>query len=128
MISGSRLERLEEVIRTPEIGADGSIPPPIIREDTLMPVSMAAPQILDQAFFEIRANLLELAASFDRLDRGEGSVRDDPRIKQIHEALQVLLEERRDRAEEVQLIFSLPYNDDWQDNYNINRRFPRERS
>jgi len=93
-----------------------------------MPVSMAAPQILDQAFFEIRANLLELAASFDRLDRGEGSVRDDPRIKQIHEALQVLLEERRDRAEEVQLIFSLPYNDDWQDNYNINRRFPRERS
>ena len=88
-----------------------------------MPIPMAAPQVLDQAFFETRAKLLELAASFDRLDRGEGSVRDDPRIKQIHEALQVLLEERRDRAEEVQLIFSLPYNDNWQDNYNINRRF-----
>ena len=93
-----------------------------------MPIPMAAPQVLDQAFFETRAKLLELAASFDRLDRGEGSVRDDPRIKQIHEALQVLLEERRDRAEEVQLIFSLPYNDNWQDNYNINRHFPRERS
>ena len=67
----------------------------------------------------MRAKLLELAASFDRLDRGDGSVQIDSRLKRIHEALEVLQDERRDRAEQIQLIFSRPYDDDWQKEFEM---------
>ena len=84
-----------------------------------MPIPMAAPEVLDREFLELRAKLLELAASFDRLDRGEGSVADDPRMKSVRKGLQVLLEERGNRAEEIQMLFSLPYEEDWQQKYDI---------
>lgn len=80
---------------------------------------MPADKVLDREFLEIRAKILELAASFDRLDRGEGSVLQDPRMKPIEESLQVLQQPGADRAEKVQMIFSREYDDDWRKRFGV---------
>ena len=74
-----------------------------------MPHSLARPQILDRELLGIRAKLIELAATLDRIDRGEGSLADDPRMEKIRRSLQVLLAPSPGRAEQVLSIFSLPY-------------------
>ncbi len=84
-----------------------------------MSIPMTASQVLDREFLEIRAKVLELAASFDRLDRAEGVVAGDPRLSLIHEAINVLQSEADDRAEQVQLIFSLHYDDEWQKKFDM---------
>ena len=43
-----------------------------------MPIPLDAPEVLQREFLEIRARLLQVAASLDRLGRAEGSVADDP--------------------------------------------------
>ncbi len=82
-----------------------------------MATPMSAPAVLDREYLELRAKILQLAASFDRLDRGEGNVLDDRRMSLIREGLEVLLEGNSDRAEQIQLIFSRPYEDDWQKSF-----------
>lgn len=79
-----------------------------------MPASMNAEKVLDREFLEIRAKILELAASFDRLDRGEGSVRNDRRMRLIHQGLSLLQQDSADRAEQLQLLFSREYDANWQ--------------
>jgi hypothetical protein len=82
---------------------------------------MPSAAVLDREFLEIRAKILELGASFDRLDRGDGSVGEDPRMTKIREALSVLQEKSGERAEQIQLIFSRAYDDDWQKTLNVTR-------
>ena len=82
---------------------------------------MSANEVLDREYLELRAKILELAASFDRLDRAEGFVKDDPRLALLHEGIDVLKDTNGDRAEQVQLLFSLPYDDDWQQKFNLPR-------
>ena len=84
-----------------------------------MPIPLTAPEILDRVYLEIRAKLLEVAASFDRLDRAEGAVADDPRLARVRQALAVLSADAPDRAEQVQLLFSLPYDADWRATFQI---------
>ncbi len=79
-----------------------------------MPIPLAAAELLDREFLTVRAKLIDLAAALDRFDRAEGTVADDPRIDQIRQSLQLLSGKASDRAEQVQLIFSLPYREDWQ--------------
>lgn len=83
---------------------------------------MTAQQVLNREFLEIRAKILELAASFDRLERSEGSVTDDQRLERIHEALSVLGEGGGGRAERVQLIFSRSYEEAWPEKYGLSTR------
>ena len=87
-----------------------------------MPIPMTAPQILNREFLEMRTRILDLAAALDRIDRGGESVEDDPRINKLFEALDVLREDQGDRAEQVQLIFSRPYDDDWQRHLQLRSR------
>ena len=88
-----------------------------------MAIPMNSPEILDREFFEIRAKILEIAAAFDRLDRSMGEISHDARLKLIEEALNVLQElDREDRAEQVQLIFSREYNDQWQEEFGISSK------
>jgi hypothetical protein len=70
-------------------------------------------EVFDQEFLPIRAKLLEVAASLDRLDRASGSLTSESRMAQVHAAIQVLLRPTNDRAEKIQLIFSRPFEDDW---------------
>lgn len=81
-----------------------------------------AADVLNREFLEIRCKILELAAAMDRLDRATGEVSDDPRLAKILEALTVVGDERGDRAEQVQLIFSRPYHEQWRQEFQLDRR------
>ena len=87
-----------------------------------MPPCRPAALVLDREFLEIRAKLLELAACFDRLDRGGGALPDDARMKRIREALDVLRSAKEGRAEALQLIFSRTYEQGWQSSYGVRSR------
>ena len=71
---------------------------------------MPAPKALDTYFIDNRARLLEIASFLDRIDRyrDAASARDDFRYRSFMEALQALVACERDRAIEVQMIFSDP--------------------
>jgi len=86
-----------------------------------MSESSSAKNILDREFLETRAKLLELAASLDRLDRATGSVREDPRTQDIQQALAILIANTGDRAEQIQLIFSLSYQPDWRSHFGLQK-------
>jgi hypothetical protein len=78
-----------------------------------MPIPLDAPEVLNREFLEIRARLLQIAAALDRLDRADGSVADDERLRKIRQSLDILSDPAADRAEKVQLVFSRPYEANW---------------
>jgi hypothetical protein len=84
-----------------------------------MSLSLTAPEVLNREFLEIRCKILDLAAAWDRLGRAAGSVADDPRLARLREALTVVLDESADRAEQVQMVFSRPYDDAWQNEFKV---------
>jgi hypothetical protein len=68
-----------------------------------------AKDVLDQHFLEMRWRCLSLAADLDRVERarnGQALLAADPRVVKLREAIRILLEERPNRAEHVQMIFS----------------------
>jgi len=85
-------------------------------------MTLSAPEVLNREFLEIRCKVLDLAAAFDRLTRAAGSIEDDQRIGRLREAIQVVLDEPHDRAEQVQMIFSRPYEGDWQETFKVKPR------
>jgi hypothetical protein len=78
--------------------------------------ALPAAKALDAFFFEARAKILDLAAFLDRIERGDdaAAVRSDPRLDKVRRALKVLLESGDTRAEQVQQIFSLEYEPNWE--------------
>jgi hypothetical protein len=76
-------------------------------------------EVLEQEFLPARAKILEVAAALDRLDRADGSTATDSRRAQLQAAIQVLLRPEDDRAEQIQLIFSRQYNDEWREKFGI---------
>jgi hypothetical protein len=73
----------------------------------------SATAVFDQEFLPIRAKILEVGASLDRLDRAAGAANNDPRWHAIQAAISTLQLPIDDRAEQIQLIFSRPYEDGW---------------
>lgn len=71
--------------------------------------------VLDRDFLETRQRILDLAAALDRLDRAPKPADSPPdrRLAQVRRAIEALLEPGPDRAETVQMTFSLEYNADW---------------
>ncbi len=82
-----------------------------------MATPMSAEKVLEREYLEIRAKILELAATFDRLDRGDGSVVGDPRMQLIYRGLETLKRDSADRAEQVQLLFSREYDANWYNDF-----------
>lgn len=80
---------------------------------------MSSEQVLEREFLEIRAKILEVAASFDRLDRATGDVSSDPRVAQLVRALETVMEDEPHRAKRVQQIFSREYDGDWRSTFQI---------
>lgn len=72
----------------------------------------ATGSMLDREFLNIRCRLLDLAAALDRVERADGSGESSQR-QRIREALALLAGDGVDRAERVQMLFSLPYDPDW---------------
>jgi len=77
--------------------------------------------MLDREFLEIRARLLQVAASLDRLGRAEGDVAGDKRLEQLAAALKILADSADDRAERIQLVFSRPYDAHWKPAFDRDR-------
>lgn len=74
---------------------------------------MSAQQVLDREFLEVRARILKIAATLDRIDRSATPAADTQRLEQIRQGLHILLGDAPDRARQVQMLFSLPYRDHW---------------
>lgn len=76
---------------------------------------LSAPEVLDRYYLDTRSQLLEVAATLDRLDaalaRGapEG-VADDPRLKRLRTTLEMLADRQAapDRTERILRLFSDP--------------------
>ncbi|MEO2090918.1 MAG: hypothetical protein ABGY75_15670 [Gemmataceae bacterium] len=75
---------------------------------------LPASAALDAYYLEARSKLLDVAAIFDRIDRGVGAdaVMSDPRIARLRAAVEALLRSGP-RAERVQHLFSLQYDPNW---------------
>ena len=77
---------------------------------------MTAQAILDVYFLEARSRLLDVAGILDRIDASSNAqdVRDDARLKNIAQALELLKSSKTTtRAEQIQLLFSLEYDAQW---------------
>jgi hypothetical protein len=77
--------------------------------------------MLNREFLGIRSRLIDLAASLDRIDRAEGAAGDDPRLDRIRRSLEILGAAAGDRAEQLQQLFSLPYDHDWMAHYGLGK-------
>lgn len=90
-----------------------------------MPAARDVQQILDRDFLEIRAKILEIAAGLDRIDRAPAhhvhGGQPDARLGQIRQALDALRLPEPDRAETIQLIFSLEYDPAWREKAGLRR-------
>ena len=78
----------------------------------------AASQILTDSFLEVRAKLLEVAATLDRIVRSCDASEPLPpeaqsQREQLDAAIKILLSEGSDRAEQLQKLFSRQYESDW---------------
>jgi hypothetical protein len=81
-------------------------------------IMQTATQILDDKFLEVRARLLEVAATLDRIDRSadESAPLEDRAQgarKRVDDAIRILLSEGPDRAERLQRLFSRDYEENW---------------
>lgn len=80
-----------------------------------MTAKQTAAEVLDCEFLEIRCRLLDIAASLDRIRRGTqpSAVDSDSRLARVREAIRVLDDADGNRAERIQMVFSLPFQEDW---------------
>jgi hypothetical protein len=77
-----------------------------------------ASDVLNREFLGIRSRLVDLAATLDRIGRGEGEA-SDPRLAAIRRSLELLAGAGTDRAERIQHLFSLPYAENWREEFGL---------
>jgi len=80
---------------------------------------MTAREVLDREFFEMRAKILQLGASFDRLERAEGELNQEQRIELLNQGIHILLDQKSNRAEKIQLLFSREYEENWKSTFKM---------
>ena len=75
----------------------------------------SAQDILDRHFLHVRCGLLDIAATLDRINRGEDAalLNQDERLESFQRALEILNDGGTDRAERIQILFSDPYVSGW---------------
>jgi hypothetical protein len=83
----------------------------LLGEKNRMPATDTALQLLDRELLQIRSKLIDLAASLDRIQRVTGSLPGDPRIEKIKKAAQIIAGQSPNRAEQILMLFSLPYDE-----------------
>ncbi len=79
----------------------------------------SASDVLQSEYLVARSKILELAATLDRLDRCSGSVDDHPQKKLLIEGIQILLSTTTNRAEQLQVLMSRPYDPQWRQNLGV---------
>jgi hypothetical protein len=73
----------------------------------------SAKQIVDAEYLLARSKILELAATLDRIDRGQATEDGSAERKMLEEAIKILQSLGPDRAERLQLLLSHPYDPQW---------------
>jgi len=75
----------------------------------------SAQDILDRHFLQVRCGILDIAATLDRINRGEDAplLEQDQRLDAFRRALEILNDGGTDRAERIQILFSDPYVSGW---------------
>ncbi len=74
---------------------------------TIKPVMQSDNNIMDHQYQQMRWHILSLAADFDRIDRAlGGNAKDDPRLAELRQAMQIVLTQSANRAEQVQMLLS----------------------
>ena len=86
-----------------------------------MPTTRTAIEMLDRHFLEIRHRMLDIAAGLDRIDRADDAAKTrlDARYLQLEQAVRLLTDGKPDRAERIQMVFSLPYDEHWKSGFGI---------
>jgi hypothetical protein len=84
-----------------------------------MPSTRSKQEVLEADFLALRAKILEVAAGLDRFDRANGDWPGDPRRNRLDEAIRLLLIDEPERAEQVQLLFSRAYDEQWRVNLGV---------
>ncbi len=79
--------------------------------------------IVAESFLDVRAKLLQIAATFDRIDRGRKagplSASTQARRELLTEATEILLSDAPNRAEKMQQLFSRQYETDWREQFGL---------
>ena len=79
--------------------------------------------IVAESFLDTRAKLLEIAATYDRIDRAgsAGALGKDAeqRRRLLKQATEILLSDTADRAERLQQLFSRDYDSSWRDQFGL---------
>ena len=75
--------------------------------------------VFNREFLTMRCRLIDLAAAIDRVGRADGQVADDPRWRQLQQAIGVIASPDGNRTERVQMTFSLPYDKNWRHEYGV---------
>lgn len=68
-------------------------------------------ELLDHDYLNLRSALVEAAAGLDRIQKAEGGkevMKDDPRVKNLLNACEIMLQEEANRAETILTRFSEP--------------------
>ena len=77
------------------------------------------PPQLEREFLPVRAKILEIAAALDRIQRAGEADTDAPQWQQLRAGIQLLESAEPQRAEEVQLLFSRPYQEQWRESFGL---------
>ncbi len=82
---------------------------------------MNANQVLDRHYLEVRAKLLEIAATLDRVERADDAESvDHQRLEQLMSGLKILQQTGvTDRAEQIQQLFSRAYDPQWRSEFEV---------
>jgi hypothetical protein len=86
----------------------------------------SADTVLNESFLEVRAKLLEVAATLDRVDRAIAcgnplSEAMESRRGQLRQAIDILHQNNAGRAEKLQKLFSRDYQPDWRTTFQLSR-------
>ncbi|QDS99659.1 hypothetical protein [Adhaeretor mobilis] len=76
-------------------------------------------EVLQREFLLVRAKVLEIAACLDRIDRAEGDLPQNHQRELLSEAIGHLLGKTGNRAEQIQLLFSREYSDQWRSEFQL---------
>lgn len=79
--------------------------------------------IVAESYLDVRAKLLEVAATLDRIDRASGSSplgdQASSQHAQLCEAIKILLSDGSNRAQQLQQLFSREYDSDWREKFGL---------
>ena len=93
-----------------------------MNKGTTMSSRQSVEQVFEREFLPLRANILKIAAALDRIERSGPIDNNDPRGSQLRAGLKVLLNSNAERAEEVQLIFSRKYHENWKSEFKLEEK------